>query len=248
MMGAMVKSYFAEKEGIDPKDVFVVSIMPCTAKKFEATRPELSRGGVPDVDLVLTTREFSRLINLFGIDFAELPEEDFDPALGLTTGSGDIFAASGGVMESTLRTAYHLVTGRHLESLEFKEVRGFEGVKEATVSMDGLEIRVAVVNTLANARQLAEKVRRGEGRYHFIEVMACPGGCVGGGGQIYGFETERIRKRIQAIYKVEKSRRVRRSYQSEPIQELYRGYLKNPGSHAAHELLHTHYSPRARRT
>ena len=149
-----------------------------------------------DVDLVLTTRELSRLINLFGIKFSELPEEQFDPALGLTSGSGDIFAASGGVMESALRTAYHLLTGQDLKELDFKEVRGIEGVKEATVEIEGLAIRVAVANTLANARLLAEKVRKGEAIWHFIEVMACPGGCVGGGGQIHGFETERIRKRI----------------------------------------------------
>ena len=193
MMGSVVKSYLAEKEGIKPEDIFLVSVMPCTAKKYEALRPEFTTDGVPDVDAVLTTREFSRLMNRFGVDFASLPEEEFDPILGLSSGSGDIFAASGGVMESALRTAYHLITGRDMERLELSDVRGFEGLKQAVVNVDGREIKVAVVNTLKKARELVESIQRGEAFYHFVEVMACPGGCLGGGGQMYGLDSERIK-------------------------------------------------------
>ena len=176
MMGAMIKTYLAEKEGIKPEDIFVVSVMPCTAKKYEAERPEMSRDGVQDVDVVLTNREFARLLDHFGINFELLPEEEFDPLLGTTSGSGDIFAASGGVMESALRTAYNLVTGKDLKKLEFQEVRGIEGVKEATVDLGGTKLKVAVVNTLGYARKLAEKIQRGRGRLPLRGGHGLPGG------------------------------------------------------------------------
>jgi iron-only hydrogenase group A len=247
MMGALVKSYLAGELGRRPDDIYLVSVMPCTAKKYEAGRPEMGRNGTRDVDAVLTTREFSRLLREFGLSFTELGEEEFDPALGLTSGSGDIFAASGGVMESALRTAYHLVTGRRLENIELTTVRGFEGIKEAQVPLNGTTVKVAVVNWLANARELIRRIRSGEELYHFVEVMACPGGCVGGGGQMYGYEPERIRKRIQAIYELDRGRAVRLSYESPAIKELYTGYLGSPGSEKAHRLLHTRYQPKAKR-
>ena len=245
MMGSLVKTYLSEKEGIPAEDIYVVSIMPCTAKKFEATRPELSRRGLPDVDAVLTTREFSRLIDRFGINFGSLAEEQFDSVLGTTSGSGDVFAASGGVMESALRSAYKLVTGNDLQDIELTAVRGFQGLKEAEVDIDGTIVKVAVVNTLAQARDLAERIQSGEASYHFVEVMACPGGCVGGGGQMYGLDDERIKKRISAIYRLDKGRRVRLSYKNPQVAKLYEDYLEKPGSHRAHELLHTSYSSRA---
>ena len=248
MMGALSKSYLAEREGIAPEDVYVVSIMPCTAKKFEATRPELSRKGIPDVDAVLTTREFSRLLTRFGIRFDSLKEEPFDSILGSTSGSGDIFAASGGVMESALRSAYKLITGDDLEEIEFAPVRGFEGLKEAAVDIDGTTVNVAVVNTLKQAQMLAERILRGEVSFHFVEVMACPGGCVGGGGQMYGLDNERIKRRIDAIYRLDRDRPVRLSYKNAQVSDLYEDFLEKPGSHLAHELLHTAYHSRARGT
>jgi NADH-quinone oxidoreductase subunit G/NADP-reducing hydrogenase subunit HndD len=247
MLGALIKTHLAKKEGVKPEDIFVVSVMPCTAKKYECERPEMGREGVQDVDVVLTNREFARLLDHFGINFELLPEEEFDSALGTTSGSGDIFAASGGVMESALRTAYHLVTGKDLKRLEFQEVRGIQGVKEAIVELGDTKLKVAVVNTLGHARRLAEKVLKGEADYHFVEVMACPGGCAGGGGQIYGLDTERILKRIQSLYELDMKRPLRQSYKNPRIQALYKEFLEKPGSHRSHELLHTHYERRAKR-
>ena len=244
MMGALIKSYLAQKEGYKPQDVFVVSVMPCTAKKYEARRSEMSQDGIQDVDAVLTNRELARLLDHYGINFELLPEEGFDSVLGSTSGSGDIFAASGGVMESALRTAYHLVTGKDLKKLELSQVRGIEGVRQAVVDLGGTSLKVAVVNTLANARRLADRIRKGEADYHFVEVMACPGGCAGGGGQIYGLEMERIRQRIQSLYELDRTRPIRQSYRNPQIQALYKDYLEKPGSHRAHELLHTRYERR----
>lgn len=246
MMGAMVKSYVAENERIDPRDVFVVSVMPCTAKKAEALRPELSQVGISDVDAVLTTRQFARLIQTFGINFASLQEEEFDIPFGPPTGSGDIFAASGGVLESALRTAHHLLTGKDLQKLDFEAVRGFAGVKEASVDVGGTTLKVAVANRLSNARQIAERVKAGNAPWQFIEVMACPGGCAGGGGQLCGYDPQRVEARIKSIYALEKARAVRMSYKSSAITKVYKDYLGEPGSHKAHQLLHTSYSPRAR--
>ena len=246
MMGATIKSYLAKKQNIDPKDIFVVSVMPCTAKKFEAQRPELSSPhGVADVDAVITTRQLNRMMQIFGIEFASLPEEEFDRPFGEATGSGDIFAASGGVMESALRTAYHLLTGKDLEKVDFEEVRGMTGVKEAKVTIGERTIRLAVANRLANARQIAERVKQGDSPWDFIEVMACPGGCAGGGGQLFGYDPERVEKRIKAIYSMEKKRPVRMSYKNPAIQSVYKEYFDAPGSHAAHDVLHTAYEPRA---
>jgi len=221
-----------------------VSVMPCTAKKFEALRPELAHAGVTDVDAVLTTRQFARLIRIFGIDFATLPEEEFDKPFGGSTGSGDIFAASGGVMESALRTAYHLLTGKDLEKLEFEPVRGMSGVKEASITIGDRELKIAVTNRLGNARQIADRVKAGDSPWQFIEVMACPGGCAGGGGQLFGYDPGKVEQRIRSIYALEKSRAVRLSYKNPAIADIYREFLEKPGSHTAHELLHTSYTPR----
>ncbi len=246
MMGATIKSYLAQKQNIDPKDIFVVSVMPCTAKKFEAARPELSsETGVSDVDAVLTTRQLNRLMKIYGIDFASLPEEEFDRPFGAPTGSGDIFAASGGVMESALRSAYYLLTGKDLTTLEFNDVRGMQGVKEAEVKIGDKTIRIAVANRLANARQIADRVMQGDSPWDFIEVMACPGGCAGGGGQLFGYDPDRVAQRIKSIYALEKSRTVRLSYKNPAIQDVYKEFFGEPGSHKAHELLHTDYAPRA---
>jgi NADP-reducing hydrogenase subunit HndD len=247
MMGSLIKSFLARKWKLEPRDIFVVSIMPCTAKKYEAARPEMTRKAVPDVDVVLTTREFARLMRRFGIDFAGLPESEFDYIMGSTTGSGDIFAASGGVMESALRTAHHLITGRDLQQLDFRAVRGIEGIKEAEVVMGGLELKVAAANTLGNARKLLERIQAGETLHHFVEIMTCPGGCVGGGGQLLGYDPDRIRRRIQAIYELDTRREVRQSYRNAQVMSLYRDFLEKPGSERAHELLHTRYGERLRR-
>ena len=245
MMGAVIKSYVAAKEGIDPADVFVVSVMPCTAKKFEAVRPELSGAGLSDVDAVLTTRQFAKLIQTFGIGFESLPEEEFDRPFGPATGSGDIFAASGGVMESALRTAYKLITGKDLQALDFEDVRGMDGVKEASIKIGDLTLKVAVANRLSNARKIADRVKAGDAPWQFIEIMACPGGCAGGGGQLCGFDPARVAERIKAVYALDKKREVRRSYESPAIQAIYKEFLEKPGSHKAHELLHTTYAERA---
>jgi iron-only hydrogenase group A len=252
MMGSLVKSYLAEKWRRPPEEIFVVSVMPCTAKKYEAGRPELARAGAREVDAVLTTRELARLLERFGIDFAGLPGGEFDYILGSTTGSGDIFAASGGVMESTLRTARYLFTGQETERVELEEVRapsGFAGagLKEATFELGGLELKVAVVNTLAAAERLVRRILAGEVEYHFVEVMACPGGCAGGGGQALGSDQERVQQRRGSLYTLDKTRRVRQSYLNERVQALYRQYLGSPGSPRARELLHTRRGPRPER-
>ena len=257
MMGATIKSYLAQKQNIDPKDIFVVSIMPCTAKKFEASRPELSSvQGVADVDAVLTTRQFNRMMQIYGVEFASLVDEEYDRPFGAPTGSGDIFAASGGVMESALRTAYHLLTGQDLTTLEFDDVRGMEGVKEAKVTVGDRTLRVAIVNRLSNARVIAEKVREyasnavkaADAPWDFIEVMACPGGCAGGGGQMFGYDPQRIAERIKSIYALDKARTVRMSYKNPAITAVYKEFFEEPGSHKAHELLHTGYAHRGAKT
>jgi iron only hydrogenase large subunit-like protein len=245
MMGATIKSYLAAKQNIDPKDIFVVSVMPCTAKKFEAQRPELSSAaGIADVDAVITTRQLNRMMQIFGIDFGSLQEEEFDRPFGAPTGSGDIFAASGGVMEAALRTAYHLLTGTDLKRLEFEDIRGMSGAKEAVVPIGGRTLRIAVANRLGNARQIAERVKQGNAPWDFIEIMACPGGCAGGGGQLFGYDPERVEKRISAIYSLDRSRAVRMSYKNPAVTAVYKEFFGEPGSQKAHELLHTEYEPR----
>ena len=249
MLGALIKSYYAEKEGIDPKDIYVVSVMPCTAKKFEADREELGKDGLQDVDAVLTVRELARMIKNAGIDFKRLPDEDFDSLLGESTGAGVIFGATGGVMEAALRTVYEVVTGKTLENVEFACVRGIDGIKEAEVDLDGKKVRVAVAHGTGNAKDLLDMVKNGEKEYEFIEIMGCPGGCVTGGGtpivdattlSYIDLKTERAK----ALYGEDAGKARRKSHENEEVKTLYKEYLGEPNSHKAHELLHTHYIPR----
>ena len=249
MEGAMIKSYWAEKEGIDPKDIRVVSVMPCTAKKFEARRPELSHNGMQDVDEVITTRELAKMIKEAGIDFVNLPDEDFDPMLGESTGAGVIFGATGGVMEAALRTVYEVVTGKTLDKVDFEAVRGTEGVKEATIKVGDLDVNVAVAHGTANAAKLLDSIRSGEKTYHFIEVMGCPGGCVTGGGQPIVSAQKRMEcdpkaLRAAALYNEDANKPQRKSHENASVMALYKDYLGEPNSHLAHELLHTHYVER----
>ncbi|HWQ98302.1 MAG TPA: NADH-dependent [FeFe] hydrogenase, group A6 [Clostridia bacterium] len=249
MFGALVKTYYAEKMGIDPKDLYVVSIMPCTAKKFECTRDNEAAAGVPDVDVSLTTRELANMIKRSGIRFAELPDEDFDPMLGVASGAGHIFGATGGVMEAALRTVAEIVTGKALDSVDFTAVRGVEGCKEAEYDLAGTKVRVAVTSGTENAFQLLEMVRKGEADYHFIEVMACPGGCVNGGGQphqpgeVRNFIDLRA-ERAKGLYGQDKEMKLRKSHENPFIKELYDTYLEKPGSHKSHHILHTTYVKR----
>lgn len=249
MFGAVTKTYFAEKMGLDPEKIVCVSVMPCTAKKFEIGRPDQSAAGVPDVDIAITTRELARLIKRCGINFVNLPEETFDDPLGESTGAGVIFGATGGVMEAALRTAVETLTGETLGSLDFEEVRGTKGIKEASYLVNGLEVKVAVASGLANAREILEKIRRGEAEYHFIEIMACPGGCVNGGGQpqvpaeVRNFQDIRA-LRAKVLYQNDAQKALRKSHENPSIQKLYAEYLGEPGSHKAHKILHTSYIKR----
>ncbi|AEG14590.1 hydrogenase, Fe-only [Desulfofundulus kuznetsovii DSM 6115] len=254
MFGALAKTYYAEKEGLDPKKMVVVGVMPCTAKKFEAARPELVTRGLRDVDYVLTTRELARMIRQAGIRFDELADEEFDQPLGLSTGAGVIFAATGGVMEAAIRTAYALVEGRDLPTrLEFREFRGLRGIKEARLKLKNQTLRLAVAHGTRNARRLLERIKRGE-KFHFIEIMACPGGCVGGGGQpILGRlnrreakMVERRMQRAQALYKIDLNKKLRRAHENPAVQQIYREFLGHPLSEKAKEILHTRYTPRGR--
>ena len=251
MQGAIIKTYYAEKMGWDPKDIVSVSVMPCTAKKFEIGRPDQSASGYPDVDIALTTRELGRMIDRAGIDFNALPEEKFDDPLGIYTGGGLIFGATGGVMEAALRFAVEKISGEKLanDKVDFTEVRGIEGIKEASYTAGGLTVKVAVASGLANARKLMDKVRAGEADYQFIEIMACPGGCVNGGGQpiqpasVRNFVDLRA-ERAKALYSVDAAMDLRKSQDNPAIQTLYKEYLGEPGGHKAHELLHTSYVAR----
>ena len=249
MFGATVKTYLAEKLGLDPKKIVNVSIMPCTAKKFEIGREDQSAAGVPDVDYALTTRELARLIKRQGIKFASLPDEGFDDPLGEYTGAGVIFGATGGVMEAALRTAVETITGEPLKNVEFKEVRGTQGIKEATYNVAGMDVKVAVASGLSNAKELLTKVRNGEATYHFIEIMACPGGCVNGGGQPQVpaaiRNTVDIRsERAKALYKQDEECKYRKSHENPSIIKIYKEFFGKPGSHKAHEVLHTSYVKR----
>ena len=258
MQGAIIKSYFAEKNGLKPEDIFVVSIMPCTAKKFEKERPQLQKNGIKDVDAVLTTRELAKLIKRSGINFAKLPNEEFDQDLmGEYTGAGVIFGATGGVMEAALRTAYHELTGKEYEAVEFTAVRGMQGLKEATLNIAGSEIKVAVASGMRNAKVFMDEIRSGKSPYTFIEIMGCPGGCVNGGGQPYvkpcflPNEDNNIldtykEKRAQALYSEDERQKVRQSHNNKQVQKLYSDFLGKPNSHKAHELLHTTYVSRER--
>ncbi len=244
MFGPLSKTYYAEKTGIDPEKVVSVSVMPCTAKKFEAQRAEMTDSGYQDVDYVLTTRELARMIKEAGIDFLTLPDEPAEPLMGMYTGAATIFGATGGVMEAALRTAYKLVTGRELESLDIKPVRGMDGVKTATVDVDGLEVKVAVAHGLGNARKLLNETKAGKSPYHFIEIMACPGGCVGGGGQPYGFDMAARAIRGEVLYKEDKELTLRRSHENPSIKKVYDDFLGKPLGKKSHKLLHTKYTKR----
>ncbi len=245
MFGALAKTYYAEKNGISPADIFVVSVMPCTAKKFEAGREEMNNSGYRDVDVALTTRELGKMLKEAGIDFGALDEEEFDAPFGISTGAGVIFGATGGVMEAALRTAYELITGSTLLSLEFQEVRGLDGVKEATVNLDGTPLNVAVVHGLANIRRILDKVKEGS-RYHFIEAMCCPGGCIGGGGQPVPTDRETREKRLAGIYSADRNMSIRKSHENPAVQALYKEFLGGPLGRKSHELLHTSYIVRAK--
>lgn len=242
MFGAIAKTYYPEKAGLDVNDIVTVAVMPCTAKKYEASRPEMGRNGQQDVDIVLTTRELIKLIKYVGLSLTELPESDFDSPLGVGSGAGAIFGATGGVMEAALRTVYEKVTGKTLKKLEFTAVRGFEGIKEATVTINGRDIRLAVVHTLKNARKIMDQVKKGISPYDFIEVMACPGGCIGGGGQPIGTTNAIRQKRMAALYEIDKNMPLRKSHENPEIITLYKDFLGEPLSEKAHELLHTTYT------
>lgn len=242
MFGAIAKSYYAQKIGKKPEEMVVVSVMPCIAKKYECSRDEMGRSGVPDVDFAVTTRELAKMFKEAGIDLKDMPEEEFDDPMGESTGAADIFAASGGVLEAALRTAYVKLTGKELESVDFKEVRGMTGIKEATILIDDLSLNVAVASGLGNARKVLEKIQKGEANYQAIEIMACPGGCINGGGQpyIHG-DSSIIEKRMQAIYQEDSGKALRKSHENSSIQKLYKEFLGEPLGHKSHELLHTEY-------
>jgi NADP-reducing hydrogenase subunit HndD len=250
MFGAIIKSYYAEKSGVNPADIYVVSVMPCTAKKFEAERLDHTAvEGLADIDAVITVRELARMIKKAGILFNQLPDDEYDAPFGLGSGAGTIFGATGGVMEAALRTAYETLTGEELQNLDFNEVRGVEGIKEATYTIAGNEIRVAVTSGTANAKKLLEMIKSGEKTYDFIEVMACPGGCVNGGGQpiqpasVHNNVDIRA-KRAAGLYNDDKNLPVRKSHLNPDIKTIYAEYFGEPNSHKAHEILHTGYTAR----
>lgn len=251
MQGAVTKTYFAKQNDLDPRDIYVVSVMPCTAKKFEIARPEFGRDGYRDVDANLTTRELARMIRQAGLDFAHLPEEEFDDMLGESSGAGVIFGVTGGVMEAALRTVVDVLTGEDMPRLEYGDVRGLEGIKEATVSVNGTDINVAIVHGTANAAKLLNAIRAGEKTYHFIEVMGCPGGCVTGGGQPIvdaraRYYVDPRAARAAATYSEDESMAIRKSHKNPAVQKLYAEFLGEPNSHIAHELLHTTYVDRSK--
>ncbi len=258
MFGALAKTYYAQKIGKKPEEMIVVSVMPCTAKKFEAQRPEMNASGVQDVDYVLTTRELGRMIKQAGIDFDSLHDDKMDSPIGMSSGAADIFANTGGVMEAALRTVWEIVTGKPLpfEDLHVKPIAGLDGIKEAAVTipetvpewafLKGVTVRTAVAHGLGNARQLIERVRAGLSTYHFIEIMTCPGGCIGGGGQPRFTTNETRMARIQAIYKEDEGKAIRKSHENPEVKQIYAEFLGEPNSKKSHELLHTHYSERAK--
>ena len=249
MFGALLKNYYAEQNQLDPKDIVVVSVMPCTAKKFEAKRPELSTNGNPDVDIVITTRELGKMLREAHINFVDLGEGNFDHPFPTASGAAHIFGASGGVMEAALRTVAEIVNGEELQDIEFHEVRGLAGIKEATIKLKGIDLKVAVTSGLGNAQVLLEKIRAGEADYHFVEIMACHGGCINGGGQ--PIQPSSVRSwtnlkelRMAALYQEDSKATIRQSHKNPLIQALYQDYLEEPGSKKAHQLLHTHYQAR----
>ena len=244
MFGALLKTYYAEKLGILPQDILSVSVMPCTAKKFEETRPELGRNGIRDIDAVLSVQELARMIRSAGIRFDTLPDTPFDAPFGLGTGAGEIFGSTGGVMEAALRTVYELVTGKALRNIDIKAVRGLEGIKEASADMNGTHVKVAVTNGLGNARKIMDLVKAGKTDYHFIEIMACPGGCIGGGGNPIK-ENAMMTSRLDAVYRLDKELPIRKSHENPAVKALYEEYLGEPNGHRSHALLHTTYINRS---
>lgn len=244
MQGAMIKGYWAKRMNLDPRQVHVVSLMPCTAKKFEAQRPEMEVDGIRDVDTVLTTREVARLLKAYDVDLKICRPEPFDHPLGESSGAGAIFGATGGVAEAALRTAHKLVTGQEMADLNIEAVRGFTGIKEATIALGDLKLRIAVVSGLANARQVLQALEKGERQYDFIEIMACPGGCLNGGGQPTVFDVEALQKRLAKIYAIDAGMSLRRSHDNPSIKKLYADFLERPNSSIAHHYLHTHYHAR----
>ncbi len=253
MLSSLTKSYYAEQEGIAPENIYSVAAMPCTAKKYEAARPEHEAPwGDPYTDAVLTTRELIWMCKCMGVDFRNLPDSQFDRPLGTATGGGDIFGTTGGVTEAALRTAYERFTGEKLTEVDFMQVRGIQGLKEATIELDGSDINIGVANGLQNAKKLFERLLEGKKEYHMLEIMACPGGCVGGGGQPYppedtfALDPELVKKRAQALYTIDSNKQLRKPHENPDIKELYSYYLGEPNSKRAHELLHTSYTPRDR--
>ncbi len=248
MFGALSKTYFAKEYNIDPSKIVTVSIMPCTAKKFECDRPEMYSSGYKDVDYVLTTREFVKMIKEAGIDFVNLPDDHPDDLMGQYTGAGVIFGTTGGVAEAALRTVYEIATGKELEDVDIKVCRGFEGIKEFEIDLDGTKVRCGIAHGLANARKLltivSEAKKRGEMPYQFVEIMACPGGCVGGGGQPFGSTLKRRLERAEGLYNVDKNMKLRKSHENPMIKKVYDDFLKHPLSEISHKLLHTHYNKR----
>ncbi len=254
MLSVLLKTYYAEKQGLDPKSIFVVGVMPCTAKKFEARRPEhQAPWGTPYTDAVLTTREIIWMMKCLGIEFRHLHDGDFDTPLGLSSGAADIFGTTGGVMEAALRTAYEKVTGQPCDNLDFVEVRGVEGVKESNVKIGDKTLRVAVANGLQNAKNVLDQVESGAKQYHMIEIMACPGGCIGGGGQPYPppgmhiMDAKLLRMRARALYTIDREKKLRTSHKNPFILKLYEEFLGEPNSHKAHKLLHTQYEAKSPR-
>ncbi|MBM7868696.1 NADH-quinone oxidoreductase subunit G [Clostridium pascui] len=245
MFGTIAKTYLAEKMGIDPEKIVVVSVMPCIAKKYEIVRPELEHNGQKNVDLVITTRELADMIIEAGLKFQELPDEDFDDPLGESTGASVIFGVTGGVIEAALRTTYEWMTNKPLDEIEFHDVRGLDGLKQATVNINGKDIRIGVAHGLGNARALLESIQSGKEEYHAIEIMACPGGCIDGGGQPYHFgDIEIVKKRMEAIYREDRSKHIRKSHENPVVQQMYKEYMGEIGGKKAHDLLHTHFYKR----
>lgn len=245
MEGAVLKTYYAKKMGLNPKDIYVVSIMPCTVKKFEAERPELTEEHMQDVDAVLTTRELVRIFKIAGIEFEDLPEGEFDNPLGESTGAAAIFGTSGGVMEAAVRTAYYYLTGKELEKIELEDFRTGNRIKESTIKInEDLSVNAAVVNGIGNIGEILDEIENGESKYHFIEVMACPGGCINGGGQPIHQKPEKIKKRVEALYEIDMKAKKRKSHENDSVKKLYDEFLDEPNSHKAHEILHTTYTDR----
>ena len=246
MFGAIAKTYFAEKIGVKRNDLIVVSVMPCLGKKYECQRDEFKVDGNPDVDYSISTRELAAFIKQANIDFLNLPDGDFDDPLGESTGAAVIFGNTGGVIEAACRTAYELYTGKKLERVDFHELRGMEGIRSATVDFNGVELNIGIAHGLGNARKLLDEVKEGKSKFHAIEVMACPGGCIGGGGQPFNHgDSEVLEKRAAALYTEDQRKVIRKSHENPSIIKLYEEFLGKPGSELAHKLLHTEYFPKS---